>query len=544
MRFGDVPSAEAEGLILAHSLNVGDGRIRKGTVLGQRDIERLEDAKIDTIAAVRLDDGDVGENEAAQSLSIALAGHNIKATPASTGRSNLISICRGLLTIDEDRVNAFNAVHESLTLSTIRPFSFLEEGELAATIKIIPFAVRRDILDRAAQHSGKSAPICLHPFRPATIGLIQTEIAKAKPKIANKTVQVTRARVEGLGSELRREIRCRHDSRTIAETLSFLIDDGCDPIIIIGASAVADRSDVVPMGIIHAGGNIVHFGMPVDPGNILLLGQIGKVHVIVAPGSARSPILHGFDWVLQRILAGIDVGPDEFSRMGVGGLLKEISTRPQLRISAGRTNNEGQRKVCSIILAAGRSTRMGEINKMTLEIGGKAMVVRAVEAALGSRSDESLVVTGHDGEAISELISGYDLPAIVNPNFSNGLSTSVKVGVGQISDVCDGAIFLLGDMPGIESNHIDRLIDAFERSEHKAICVSTHDGKRGNPILWPRRYFAELLALKGDIGGRNLIGRYQDAVIEVEQGPVASLDIDTPEAFEALVNNPAWQKQT
>ena len=99
---------------------------------------------------------------------------------------------------------------------------------------------------------------------------------------------------------------------------------------------------------------------------------------------------------------------------------------------------------------------------------------------------------------------------------------------------CDGALVLLGDMPGISPALLDKLIAAFDPGEDRAICVATRHGKRGNPVLWARRFFPEILAIEGDVGARHLIGQYADMVVEVEaadDGPLT--DIDTPEALAA-----------
>ncbi len=102
-------------------------------------------------------------------------------------------------------------------------------------------------------------------------------------------------------------------------------------VIVFGASALCDFDDVIPAAIRAAGGEVLRAGMPVDPGNLLVLGRLGETPVIGAPGCARSPKENGFDWVLDRLIAGLDVTSDDIAGMGVGGLLMEIPTRPQPR---------------------------------------------------------------------------------------------------------------------------------------------------------------------------------------------------------------------
>jgi molybdenum cofactor cytidylyltransferase len=269
--------------------------------------------------------------------------------------------------------------------------------------------------------------------------------------------------------------------------------------------------------------------MPVDPGNLMLIGEVRGQPVLGAPGCARSPKENGFDWVLMRLLAGLPVSRSDVTGMGVGGLLMEIVTRPQPRDEPVK---EVARRIAAVILAAGRSTRMGGPNKMLAEIGGKPLVRIAAEQALASRARPVIVVTGHQRETVEAALKGLDVRVVHNPNFAEGLSTSVKTGLAAVPADVDGAIVLLGDMPQVKSALIDKLIAAFDPERGALVVIPTIEGKRGNPVVWSRRFFSELMALEGDVGARHLIGRYPEAVAEVPLTDNAALtDVDTPEAL-------------
>jgi molybdenum cofactor cytidylyltransferase len=271
--------------------------------------------------------------------------------------------------------------------------------------------------------------------------------------------------------------------------------------------------------------------MPVDPGNLLLIGSAGGVPVLGAPGCARSPVENGFDWVLMRLLAGLKVSRSDLTGMGVGGLLMEIVTRPQPRTVP---NLEGNRNVAAIVLAAGRSTRMGGPNKLLAELDGKKLVRIATEQALASKASEVIVVTGHQADLVEQALSGLKVKFARNPDFAGGLASSVKAGVAAVPANADGAVICLGDMPLIDAKLIDKLIEAFEPDRGHLIAVPVSDGRRGNPVLWSRRFFRELMTLDGDIGARHLIAKHAEAVAEVPvEGFGAFLDIDTPQALEA-----------
>jgi molybdenum cofactor cytidylyltransferase len=191
----------------------------------------------------------------------------------------------------------------------------------------------------------------------------------------------------------------------------------------------------------------------------------------------------------------------------------------------------GPPRVAAIVLAAGRSTRMGAENKLLADIGGKPMVRRVVEAALASTARPVLVVTGHMAADVAKALAGLDVVPIANPDYATGLASSLKAGIREVPADCDGALILLGDMPRVAVEHIDRLIDAFAAAPD-AIIVPVHEGRQGNPVLWPLRYFPQLLHLEGDAGAKRLIAVHGAQVREVEIGSDAVFaDVDTPEAL-------------
>jgi molybdenum cofactor cytidylyltransferase len=233
--------------------------------------------------------------------------------------------------------------------------------------------------------------------------------------------------------------------------------------------------------------------------------------------------------VLMRLLAGLKVTRAELMGMGVGGLLMEIVTRPQPR---EKSDIEDNSNVVAIILAAGRSTRMGGPNKLLAELDGRKLVRIATEQALASKASDVIVVTGHQAELVEQALAGLKVRFVRNPDFAGGLASSVKSGIVAVPATADGAIICLGDMPLIDAHLIDRLIDAFAPDRGQLIVVPVTDSRRGNPVLWSRRFFDELMTLDGDVGARHLIAKHGEAVAEVAvEGQGAFLDIDTPEAL-------------
>ena len=534
MRFGRIPVAEAEGAILGHGVRAGGIRYRKGHVLSADDVDALADAGVAEIVAARLEPGDVAEDEAARRIAAAAAGEGIGLATAFTGRCNLHAEVSGVALVDPARVDAVNLADEALTIATVPPYEVVEPGQLVATVKVIPFAAPATAVDRCVAAARDDGPlISVAPFADRPVGLVLTETPGLEPKLLEKTVETVTARLERLGSHLARTVRCDHHERAVAAAIAELLAARCAPVLVFGASAIVDRRDVVPAGIELAGGTVEHFGMPVDPGNLLLLARHGEVPVIGVPGCARSPKPNGFDWVLQRLLAGVPVGRADIVRMGGGGLLKEIPSRPQPRERSDRAASAPRRpRIAALVLAAGQSRRMGDANKLLVEIDGIAMVARVVDAALASRARPVVVVTGHEADRVRAVLAGRDVRFVDNPDYARGLSTSLKRGLGALDPDLDGAAICLGDMPRVRAAHLDRLIAAFDPAEGRAVCVPTYAGKRGNPVVWAARFFPQIRSVAGDVGARHLIGENEEWVCEVpvEDDSVLA-DIDTPDAL-------------
>jgi molybdenum cofactor cytidylyltransferase len=540
MIFAELPVPEATGAILVHSVKLKGTSFKKGRVLSAADIETLIAGGIATVTAARLEPGDLGEDEAARRIAQAACGDNAEVAAPFTGRCNIIARSAGVLLVDRERIDRINLIDEAVTLATLPAYDLVEPRQMVATIKIIPFAVSGPIVERCLEILREGPPLIgVAALRPRSVGVIQTRLPGMKESILDKTTDVINARLAALGCGPAIERRCAHDEAALTAEIGAMAAEKVALVMIVGASAITDRRDVIPAAIEASGGTVEHLGMPVDPGNLLLLGHRGEVPVLGLPGCARSPKLNGFDWVLQRIIADVPVTRRDIMLMGAGGLLKEIPTRPQPRAgdTAPPDKVKAQRapSIAAIVLAAGKSSRMRGANKLLAEVDGTAMVVRAVDTALASKARPVVVVTGNDAERVTAVLAGKPVTVIHNPDYADGISTSLKRGLAALPADVDGALICLADMPRLAPATLDRLIAAFNPVEGRAICLPTWNGKRGNPVLWARRFFPEMAELAGDVGARHLIGEHADLVCEVSMPDDSILtDIDTPEALAAL----------
>lgn len=528
MRFGPVPVGEAVGAVAAHAIRLKGFLLKKGAVVTPEDAAALLEAGITEITAAMLDPGDVMEDAAAQELALKVAGEGVTVARAFTGRANLFAATGGMLVVEREAVDAFNRVDEGVTLATLPAFRPVVAGEMIGTVKIIPFAVGADVM--TAARSVARPLVRVAPWRVRTVGVVSTLLPGLQDKVIEKTLRVLEARLKPSGAAIVANERVPHDTVKLAEALDHM-RGVADIVIVFGASAITDRRDVIPAALEAAGGHVVHLGMPVDPGNLLMIGNLGDSAVIGAPGCARSPKENGFDWVLNRMLAALPVSREDITGMGVGGLLTEIVTRPQPR--AEPVADAGQR-IAGLVLAAGRGTRMGGPNKLTAELDGAPLVRHAVETARAAGLAPVVVVTGHAPEAVTSALAGCDVTFVHNPDFAAGMSTSLRAGLAALPGEVDGAVVLLGDMPRVPPGLVRALMAAFDPAGGIHAAVPVRGGHRGNPVLFGRRLFGELMTVSGDVGGRGVLGAHGEAVAEVPvSGDGAFLDVDTPEALAA-----------
>jgi molybdenum cofactor cytidylyltransferase len=530
MKFGAVPLKDALGATAVHSIRQNGLVLKKGTLIGPVELAALEAAGVKEVVVARLEPGDVSEDVAAAEIAKAVAGEGVHVDRAFTGRANLFAQNAGVLVVDKDAIDRLNRVDESITLATLPAHKPVVAGEMIATVKIIPFAVNERARDAALAGVTK-ALLRVAPYRIRKVGVVSTLLPGLAGKVIEKTLKITAERLAPAGATIIAERRVPHDCAAVADAINDVLEAGAELAIVFGASAIADRRDVIPAALEAIGGRVEHFGMPVDPGNLLMIGDADGRPVLGAPGCARSPKENGFDWVLMRLLAGLPVQREDITGLGVGGLLMEIVTRPQPRDEPLQTG----RAIAALVLAAGRSSRMGGPNKLLAEIGGRPLVRIVAEALLASRARPVLVVTGHQRERVEAALAGLPISFVHNSDYAEGLGTSLKAGVAALPAEVDGVVVCLGDMPQVNAALIDRLIDAIDPAKGALVAVPTIDGKRGNPVVWSRRFFPDLMAVEGDVGARHLIGRYGEAVVELPVSDTAVLaDIDTPQALEAL----------
>jgi molybdenum cofactor cytidylyltransferase len=539
MRFGPVPLSKAEGGILAHSITVDGARLKKGRVLRSIDVVALAAAGIAEVTTARMEPGDMGEDAAAATIAAALvpdpAACGLTVSAPFTGRVNFFAGSAGVLRIAAGAVDALNRIDPAITLATLSDHARVQPRQMVATVKIIPYGVPGAAVLRACG-AVDSAALRLHPFRDRPVSLILTRTPGMKPSLVDKGRAAVEARLTALGLTLHQVETVVHETAAVAAAVAGA--EG-ELVLILSGSATSDANDTCPAGLKAAGGTLARFGMPVDPGNLLFIGEHAGRPVLGLPGCARSPALNGADWVLERLAADLTVTDEDIAAMGVGGLLKEIPSRPQPR--AGHAAPSGRPRIEAILLAAGAARRMSGRDKLLEPVGDRPILRAVAEAARASQADRVIAVLPPGAAARRAALEGLALDLVEAPDWAEGMAASLRAGLAAVSTEAEAVVILLADMPEVTAGHIDRLLAAFDPEEGREICRAVSEtGVPGHPVLFGRRFFESLLQLTGDRGARELLRDAPEFVTDVPTpGEGAAIDLDTPEAWEAWRAGPS-----
>ena len=342
-----------------------------------------------------------------------------------------------------------------------------------------------------------------------------------------------------MGCLLEKETLIPHDHESLCSEIKSSLDSGAQVLLISGASAITDRSDYIPKAILSVGGEIIQYGLAVDPGNLLLIGQIGNTTIIGMPGCARSPKLNGFDWVLQLLMANIPITKEELADMGAGGLLMEIASRPLPR-ALSKSVNKREKRIMGVILAAGNSTRMGKDNKLLRNVGEASLIRNTAVEMLKSDLDSCSIVLGYQSDKVAEVIKDLNINLILNPLWQEGQASSLKAALNTLDDTYSDLLIMLGDLPGVKSRHINRVIEEhlLTNNRRSKITIPSFNGKKGNPVIWGKSFFPDLSKLEGHVGGRALFSQHPAAInlLDVDDSAFVT-DADTPEDFDNFLSN-------
>ena len=330
MIFGEIKTESSLNGILSSSLVLYEKKdlikVKKGTIINEHLINLLLKNNIKSVFCAKLDKEDIEENKAVYEISKNIIGNeqsNLHAQDPRQGRSNIISNINGLLVFDPEQLFSINSVTDEIGIASLKPYSYVKKNQIIASIKAIPFAINKDLLKKIVKKSNNCFKVL--PFLKKKVHLIQSRNQNTLEKVLEKTVDITKKRLLSCGVTEVLEKKCNHATESLSSEIQKSIYENADLILVFGASAICDKNDVVPKSLKENNGKILRLGMPVEPGNLILLGEIKKATKIISfigmPGCARSSKENGVDWILWRIFCGLGVSNNNINYMGNGGLL-------------------------------------------------------------------------------------------------------------------------------------------------------------------------------------------------------------------------------
>ena len=333
MKFGPVPLGRAEGKILGHNVAGHDGRrlLRKGKALTTEHVAVLRGMGRTVVHVAELEPGDVGEDVAARRVADAAKGDGLRLLGSATGRVNVLSTTQGLFRLNPDRLVRLNEC-DGVTLAVLDTHTAVGTGQVVATIKVIPYAVPERTVARAEAIAKEGEPLIRVDALPSrAVGMILSGAPSIRSKLFEDFFPLEE-RVRSLGSHISERDYVTLDDDSGESSLASVIgqqrDAGVHLILFAGETAIMDARDIMPRALERAGGRVTCVGAPVDPGNLLMLGYIGDVPVLGAPGCARSRKVNVVDWVLPRLLVGDRLTRADIVTLGHGGLLEDVPERP------------------------------------------------------------------------------------------------------------------------------------------------------------------------------------------------------------------------
>ena len=330
MIFKTVQIQKCVGYILPENIfvikNGKKVKLSKGTKINQQIKNILIDNGFKQISGFLLNQNDFDENKASDLIARNICKNkinNLSYKNLNTGRSNIYSTTSGLFIYNTNNLIKLNN-NSKIAISAIRPFSKVEKNQELITAKVIPYGIDKKLLEKNSLRLKDTFKVV--PFKKKNITLIQTFDNKINEKLIIKSRNVTQRRLELCGIKKFKEIIIPHKENILCEKIQICIDQNVDIILIIGSHAITHIKDVIPNAIKMSGAKIIRFGIPVEPGNLLLLSKFKSVerdiYIIGMPSCAKSPKENGLDWVLWRILCNINFKNSNINELSVGGLIK------------------------------------------------------------------------------------------------------------------------------------------------------------------------------------------------------------------------------
>jgi molybdenum cofactor synthesis domain-containing protein len=320
---------DAVGLRLAHDLTrivpgFKGAAFRRGHAVKRNDIPKLLDMGKKYVYVLKLDRGELHEDQAARRIGRALAGRRLRLRGPKEGKIDFLARVSGLLKINTSALEKINSLG-SIIVSTRHNRTTARQGEIVGGTRIIPLTIQEAKIKKVEEIGRKEGPVMdILPFRPKKVGVIVTGSEIYERRIQDRSAAIVREKVEALGSRVVREVVVPDEVPQIAAEVRKMKTGGCQLIIATGGLSV-DPDDVTLAGIRESGAEVIFYGVPVLPGSMTAYARLGRTIILGAPACVVHDPITALDLFLPRILAGDPISKEEIARLGHGGLCWKCS---------------------------------------------------------------------------------------------------------------------------------------------------------------------------------------------------------------------------
>ena len=307
--------------ILAHSIIADGKKIRKGTMLSKKDLAVLKKAGFKKIYVFKKSLNDIEENDAANKIAKYLSDNNVICKKAVNGRADLYSKVNGMVYFDKKKLTSVNFKNSDIAISMLKVESIVKKNQLIGNIKILPYAINKKKLNRILSNENLFKFINVKKNQLNRIALIISGNDLNK-KVKNKVIDAINIRLKEFNIKLYKILYSKHTIDSLKSNINLIKKYNIELALIYGSTSIVDINDIIPKSIKALNGKIISFGLPTDPGNLLLFGELNSIKVIGVPGCAKSLIRNGFDLVLEKVCFGLKVNKKVIAEMSNGGLFK------------------------------------------------------------------------------------------------------------------------------------------------------------------------------------------------------------------------------
>ena len=316
-----LPLNECLKYTLAHSIIANEKKIRKGTILKKKDLTALEKAGIKKIYVFKNSLNDIVENSAANKIAKYLSDNNVICKKAINGRADLYSKENGMVYFDKKKLTSLNFQNLDIAVSMLKVESIVKKNQLIGNVKILPYAINKKKLKKVLNNESLFKFINVKKNQLTKIALIISG-NKLNKKVKNKVIEAINIRLNNFDIKLYKVLYSEHTIDSLKYNINLIKKYNIELALIYGSTSIVDINDIIPQSIKASNGKIISFGLPTDPGNLLLFGELNNIKVIGVPGCAKSLIKNGFDLVLEKVCFGLKVNKKVIAEMSNGGLFK------------------------------------------------------------------------------------------------------------------------------------------------------------------------------------------------------------------------------